>query len=198
MRFEEPSVYTVEVADVNGDTKHYTINLSSADKVNNQYMSKRRKLVFSYVAFFTLTLLMASSFFVKCSTDKDEYKNGSSYEFLTDTVEIKNNNSVFKKYDNSIPFICMTFFCSIGIVFLGIILIKDDDEVRFSKLNSLLSLKEEFDSQKNYEQIEECKICPLKKDADDLPKSCCCKTIAKKKNLYGELSKVLINSIAEI
>lgn len=156
------------------------------------YKIKNRKLIFSYIVFFTLCALMALSFFTKCSTDKNEYSNESSYEISIDMVEIKNNNSILNKSADIIPIICMTFFCSTGIVSLCIIVIKDDGGIRFAKLNSLAELKSEIDLHKDLKTTEEECV------KDEPQENHNVKKVTKRKKLYGELSKCLMNSITEI
>lgn len=100
---------------------------------------------------------------------------------------------------NFIAIICMAFFCTTGIVLLCIMLIKDDSGIRFAKLNALMTLKQELDLTENSEITEEeCEKCPLKKDSNDSTVPDCCKKTTKKKNLYAEISKNLMNSITEI
>lgn len=189
-------MYNITVEDENNKICKYKVD------VEKKSHCKPQKWNFLYLAFFVLCGLMCISFFSKCSTEKNEMKNDSSYELSMDTVEIKKNNLVSKKYDNYIPYICMTIFCTTGIVLLFVMVLKDDGGIRFDKLNSLMSLRKDFDSEANYEITSEecvkCKKCQINKDSNDCSIQDCCKNSTKKKSLYGEITKTLMNSISEI
>ena len=190
--------YGVKVTDENNKTTNYKVEITEDPTQPICNTPKKRKLVFSYLAFLFFFALMGTSFFVKCSTNKDEYKNNSSYEVSIDAVDLKSNVAILKKTDNIIPLICMTIFCTVGVVFVCLVLIKDDGGLRFYKLNSLISLKGDLDSKCDSEITEEeCVNCPLTENISNTSVQKCSK-ILKKKNLYGEVTKNLMNSITEI
>ena len=78
-------------------------------------------------------------------------------------------------------------------------IISDTDGIRFAKLNALMTLRQEFDKSKNFETVEEtCEFCKFYKKANDEIPDACPRKVTKTKNLYGELTKTLMNSITEV
>lgn len=197
--------YRVKVTDENNKTEN-----SIQDSCNSP---RKRKLVFSYLAFLVLCVLMGISFFVKCSTNKDEYKNDSSYELSVDAVELKTNNAVLKKTDNIIPIICMTIFCTVGVFFVCFVLIKDDSGIRFAKLNELRNLRKDISLNfSDKEKVENIKEVETELVQFPQPKDLCQTNSAnvninynlpaikseKEKSLYAEFLKNYMNAIVEI
>lgn len=78
-------------------------------------------------------------------------------------------------------------------------IISDTDGIRFAKLNALMTLRQEFYKSKNFETVEEtCEFCKFYKKANDEIPDACPRKVTKTKNLYGELTKKLMNSITEV
>ena len=87
--------------------------------------------------------------------------------------------------DNIHIIILFSVFYTISSVCLTILLVKDDDKIRFDKLKLLKEIKLDFSSKEKDYLAEE----KYRKDG---------KLKSRKTNLYGELTKILMNSITEI
>ena len=102
---------------------------------NKNLSPKQRKLIFVYFAWFFMCILMALPFFTRSCISKNELNEEAAVEIKAGTEELNKKTANKKDYENCILFICLSVFCITGIVCTALILIKDDGEIRFAKLN---------------------------------------------------------------
>ena len=173
---------------------------------NKNLSPKQRKLIFVYFAWFFMCILMALPFFTRSCISKNELNEEAAVEIKAGTEELNKKTANKKDYENCILFICLSVFCITGIVCTALILIKDDGEIRFAKLNGLMKVKPDFEKDNNW-VIEEkqCLCCSQQKeDNTEYKEKESIKTndfhgiTSKYKNVYLELTKTLMNSITEI
>ena len=173
---------------------------------NKNLSPKQRKLIFVYFAWFFMCILMALPFFTRSCISKNELNEEAAVEIKAGTEELNKKTANKKDYENCILFICLSVFCITGIVCTALILIKDDGEIRFAKLNGLMKVKPDFEKDNNW-VIEEkqCLCCSQQKeDNTEYKAKESIKTndlhgiTSKYKNVYLELTKTLMNSITEI
>lgn len=106
----------------------------------------------------------------------------------------------------------MTIFCSVGIVFVCLVIMKDDAGIRFAKLNELHNLREEIEYEFSQddtndsievevnEKTKETKNCDISSNTSNsgnTNKNSIKKTVSTK-NLKAEFLKNYMNSIVEI
>lgn len=133
------------------------------------------------------------------STLRNEIDEKTSLAINKSASELKLETDSCKNSGSYIPFICLSIFSLVGLICSTIVLVKDVNEIRFAKLNALMSLHKEFNSSDKYETIEEelpnCNCCEKNNDNRkcNFPK-----VLKKQKSLYDELQKNLMNSIMGI
>lgn len=122
----------------------------------------------------------------------DEKNPDSIYKYTSRYVRKKPLLSYYNILVISFVMIAVTVM-----ICITIIIVKDENDIKFAKLSALMKLQQKFDSAKDFEVIEEKKgICINKitensnENTDLIKKS--------RKNLYGELTKTLINAISEV
>lgn len=177
---------------------------------NKNLSPKQRKLIFVYFAWFFMCILMALPFFTRSCISKNELNEEAAVEIKAGTEELNKKTANKKEYENCISFICLSVFCITGIVCAALILIKDDGEIRFAKLNALMKINPDFEKDKNWVIEEKLCLCCSQQKKDNIKCPCiknkCIKTnennlteiTTKQKNVYLELTKTLMNSITEI
>lgn len=105
---------------------------------NKNLSPKQRKLIFVYFAWFFMCILMMLPFFTRSCISKNELNGEAAVEIKAGTEELNKKTANKKEYENCISFICLSVFCITGIVCAALILIKDDGEIHFAKLNAEL------------------------------------------------------------
>ena len=133
-----------------------------------------------------MCILMALPFFTRSCISKNELNEEAVVEIKAGTEELNKKTANKKEYENCISFICLSVFCITGIVCAALILIKDNGEFHFAKLNALMKINPDFEKDKNLVIEEKERNSKVQR------------TITKKKNLNAELTKTLMNSITEI
>ncbi|MDO4506294.1 MAG: hypothetical protein Q4B64_05050 [Spirochaetales bacterium] len=111
-----------------------------------------------------------------------------------------NFSIILHEKNNMFVFLCIYVVIAAAVIsLLFYMIISDTDGIRFAKLNALMTLRQEFDKSKNFETVEEtCEFCKFYKKANDEIPDACPRKVTKTKNLYGELTKTLMNSITEV
>lgn len=177
---------------------------------NKNLSPKQRKLIFVYFAWFFMCILMALPFFTRSCISKNELNEEAVVEIKAGTEELNKKTANKKEYENCISFICLSVFCITGIVCAALILIKDNGEFHFAKLNALMKINPDFEKDKNWAIEEKQCLCCSQQKEDNIKCPCiknkCIKTnennlteiTTKQKNVYLELTKTLMNSITEI
>ena len=105
----------------------------------------------------------------------------------------------------------MTIFCSVGIVFVCLVIMKDDGGIRFAKLNELHNLREEIehgfsqDEKKEIFEVDEktmetinCDISSNTSNSVNINNNYPILKTVSTKNLKAEFLKNYMNSIVEI
>lgn len=126
---------------------------------NKNLSPKQRKLIFVYFAWFFMCILMALPFFTRSCISKNELNEEAAVEIKAGTEELNKKTANKKDYENCILFICLSVFCITGIVCTALILIKDDGEIRFAKLNGLMKVKPDFEKDNNWVIEEKQCLC---------------------------------------
>lgn len=174
--------YTVFVTYENSKTNEYKIKIKSPKKSNIDF--NIRKFFFLYFSWFTIFILMGVAFFTRSCLPKEEVNEKNAIEIKIDNTELKNETVEKNKFENNISFICLTLFCTSGLIFLIIFMIKDDSVIRLSKLKALTGFGDHLRADLNSDNLSKMSIIDEKEQM--------------KKSLYSELAKTLISSISEV
>lgn len=209
--------YKVEVTDQKDQTNIYDVKIKEFQKKMSKFLC--RKLVFAYIALVILCGIMGFSFFCsrynpKKNINTQEKVNNQEkvWEELSES-KVKFQKNIEKQQNDILPIICMTIFCSVGIVFVCLVIMKDDGGIRFAKLNELHNLREEIkhglsqddtnDSievavdEKTMETIN-CDISSNTSNSVNINNNYPILKTVSTKNLKAEFLKNYMNSIVEI